>query len=191
MIWSYLALNNMHEPWHQLRTLQEEVKVVKDDLWVPEKEEAEKEINRRTERTKRAEWKQIKRNTFDGSILSLWVRRLKYGTGLHWLTWLQNTWAPRHACRQTRWSEGTSFWVRKERGEKNREDGVRQENLINCIFFTIRSLNWISISTLKMIRHHVAKMIMGRTGAAKTETKTAHSVGMSIIVLSWLLFRHL
>lgn len=49
--------------------------------------------------------------------------------------------------------------MRKERGVKNREDGVRQETLINCFCFIIRSLNLILISTLKMIRHHVAKMI--------------------------------
>lgn len=31
----YLAFNDMHEAGHQLWTLQEEVKVVEDDLWVP------------------------------------------------------------------------------------------------------------------------------------------------------------
>lgn len=39
-----------------------------------------------------------------------------------WLTWLQNTSAPRHACRQTQWSEGMSFWGMEQRevrgGEK-------------------------------------------------------------------------
>lgn len=33
---AHLAFNDMHEARHQLWTLQEEVKVVEDDLWIPE-----------------------------------------------------------------------------------------------------------------------------------------------------------
>lgn len=39
---TYLSLNYMHEAWHQLWTLQEEMEMVEDDLWIPGKEEAQR-----------------------------------------------------------------------------------------------------------------------------------------------------
>lgn len=35
---SYLALDDMHESWHQLWALQQEVEVVKDDFWSPDED---------------------------------------------------------------------------------------------------------------------------------------------------------
>lgn len=49
---SYLAFDYMHETRHQLRTLQEEVEVVKDDFWIPiqpVKRKGDKNANQRKE----------------------------------------------------------------------------------------------------------------------------------------------
>lgn len=52
----YLAFNDMHEAGHQLWTLQEEVKVVEDDLWVPGKRGSRRQLRRaegKNDRTRR------------------------------------------------------------------------------------------------------------------------------------------
>lgn len=46
----YLSFNDMHEARHQLWTLQEEVKVVEDDLWVPGKRRSGSELRRADEK---------------------------------------------------------------------------------------------------------------------------------------------
>lgn len=46
----YLAFNDMHEAGHQLWTLQEEVKVVEDDLWVPGNRGSSRELRRADEK---------------------------------------------------------------------------------------------------------------------------------------------
>lgn len=70
---SYLAFDYMHETRHQLRTLQEEVEVVKDDFWIPiqpVKRKGDKNANQRKEDAESI------------SFLSfLYVKRLMLGEG--------------------------------------------------------------------------------------------------------------
>lgn len=131
----------MHEPWHQLWTLQEEMEVVKDDLWIPEKEEAEGWTARETRHAEVREQREQSGNKLEGgwggwSMAEGHINLPGYKTLEHLVMLADKLNEARG--RHSGWRRKRGRWRVKMEWKRKRDR--QQQHLSNRICLTIRSL---------------------------------------------------